>query len=464
MLRSKEAKEIWDFLHGKEKKEEKSKQNYKVIRTTSSVPAVDDAIKTRFKQTPKNSIPTSTVSIDSLITKGEHIPEASITTTPEHKEESLRFSDLKTPELHDIVKYAQNKGIVGEEALVVTAYLALSHNIHLGVEGYSGSGKTFLTDKIIDLIPEEEIYRAELASKQAIFHDEGRINEAKILYFPELQKALQDKTAPALELIKNITEGRDAKRLVTSKNLEGSDEFIITKDKIIIYTLAKENSFKKDTELSRRIMRLVTDSSPEHFEAIHNYKANARLQLKTNGTSKDLAQRLSNHLHTLRNFSVQVIDPFAEYLQAFIPKTQKSVGYIDHYYHLVDACTRFHYQEREHFNINGQDYLLAQVQDHQYIHALYYNEFMKTLDDLAQEDEAKQEFTAPDWKDCFEQGRENLYNNEALHTIIERNPTLLKNWELRQLNQSSIYTKNYKTGELFTLTSNVELNKNDTIS
>jgi len=244
------------------------------------------------------------------------------------------------------------------------------------------------------------------------------------------------------------------------------DELVITKDKVIIYTLAKENSFKKDIELSRRVMQLITDSTPEHIQAIHNYKAQARAQIKFTPQSEELTSHLRKHLQNLRNLSVQVIDPFAEYLQAFIPQTQKSVGYIDHYYKLVDACTRFHYQDREHFSLKGQDYLLAQVQDHHYIHSLYYNEFIKTLDSLVQKSDQehiikKNRTQHINWKDCFLSGKENLNANTELQAVIKNNPSLLNNWEYRQVKQGDLYTKDYKTGKFSVLKEGIELNKDD---
>ncbi len=452
MLKSKEAKEIWDFLYANE---EKKNSKTKIIIPFS-----------KESRTPQstNNIPVSSTSIDNLVSDKDFLSTAINNEPKEAKENKPTISNLKTVQLHDIVTYFQNRGVVGEEALVVGTYLALSNTISFGVEGYSGSGKTFLVDKLIDLVHEDDVYRAELSSKMALFYDQERVNESKIIYIPELQKALNDKSSPVTEIVKNITEGKSARRLVTSKDLAGSEEFIINKDKTIVYTLALENHFKKDNEAARRFMRFITDSSPKHFEAIHNYKANARMNIARKQDNEELTVRLSNHLNTLRKLSVQVIDPFAEYIQAFIPKTQKSVGYVDHYYHLIDACTRFHFQNREYFKVNGQDYLLTNLEDHYYVHSIYYNEFLKSLDDLAQEGEQDTIKRAIDWKACFLQGRENLYNNETLQKVMKENPTLLKNWELAQIGQGTINTKDYKTGELFVLVDNIRLKEHDTIS
>jgi len=449
-MQTPEGKELWDKLFSSsQKKKEVQKNNY--------IPLVRTSVPSTHKSVSQNILPVSTTSIDSLIAEDAGMGKMPAQTIEPEKKSTL--ANLKSVELRDIATYFKAKGVVGEESLVTGIYLALSNNISFGVEGYSGSGKTFLVDKLINLVKEEDLYRAELSSKTAMFYDAHIINGANLIYIPELQKALQDRNSPVTEIIKNITEGKDAKRIVTSKNQMGSEEFVIDKGKTIVYTLALENSFKKDNEAARRFMRFITDSTPKHFEEIISYKAQGRGNLLKSKHDEELTTRLGNHLNALRNLSVQVIDPFAEYLQAFIPKTQKSVGYIDHYYNLVDACTRFHFQNREHFVVDNQDYLLANLEDHYQVHAIYYNEFIKTLDDLAQEGESKYREENIDWKKCFEQGREQLYQNSTLQEVVKDNPALLKNWEIRQVGQGSIHAKDYKTGEFSVLVDNITLDE-----
>ena len=51
----------------------------------------------------------------------------------------------------DVLKYAESKGIVGEKSLAALIWLALVAKESLGVEGGSGSGKSFVTDPFIEL-------------------------------------------------------------------------------------------------------------------------------------------------------------------------------------------------------------------------------------------------------------------------------------------------------------------------
>ncbi|MFC1704977.1 hypothetical protein ACFLZ6_01460, partial [Nanoarchaeota archaeon] len=174
--------------------------------------------------------------------------------------------------LYDVVKYFRNKGVVGEEGLGVAITLALINRASFGVEGYSGSGKTFITDKLIELV-EDKVYRIGQASKMAVFGEVDKINGSEIIYIPELQKAMRDRNSPIIEVIKDLTEGKDATRVVTKRGGKGTEEYRIKSGVSVIYTLALENHFKKDEESSRRLIRFRTDSSTEHLNEIHGDKA-----------------------------------------------------------------------------------------------------------------------------------------------------------------------------------------------
>jgi ABC-type glutathione transport system ATPase component len=113
----------------------------------------------------------------------------------DEKEERLTTHSMN---LHNVVKYFKNKGVVGEEGLAVAITLALINKASFGVEGYSGSGKTFITDKLIELV-EDKVYTIGLSSKLAIFSDLMRMNTKQIIYIPELQKAMQDRNSAIIE-------------------------------------------------------------------------------------------------------------------------------------------------------------------------------------------------------------------------------------------------------------------------
>ena len=356
-----------------------------------------------------------------------------------------------TLELNDLVNYYKNLGLVGEENIACAMTLAAINGSSFGVEGYSGSGKTFVVDKLVEnLLP--DVYRIQQSSKLAIFNDIDRINGSKFIYIPELQKAMKDKKSPIIEVIKDLTEGKDANRIVTSRKGKGVKEYSIKKGVTIIYTLALENYFKKDEESSRRLIRLRTDSSQEHLDEIHESKAKNRYSIgKSQRAMKKLEQKVKEHVgECIALDEVNIIDPFSEYVAEIIPKTQKSVGYIDHYYSLLDGCAKFHYNQRQKVDINGETYLIVNLEDHYNVFQMYFNEFTQTLKDLATDEDKLRDLSVvdkPNWEKCFYDGCEIMTNSAELKKLRTQHPDVIKDWYDSQVNNNIINTVDYNDGK-----------------
>ena len=308
-----------------------------------------------------------------------------------------------------------------------------------------------VVDKLVEnLLP--DVYRIQQSSKLAIFNDIDRINGSKFIYIPELQKAMKDKKSPIIEVIKDLTEGKDANRIVTSRKGKGVKEYSIKKGVTIIYTLALENYFKKDEESSRRLIRLRTDSSQEHLDEIHESKAKNRYSIgKSQRAMKKLEQKVKEHVgECIALDEVNIIDPFSEYVAEIIPKTQKSVGYIDHYYSLLDGCAKFHYNQRQKVDINGETYLIVNLEDHYNVFQMYFNEFTQTLKDLATDEDKLRDLSVvdkPNWEKCFYDGCEIMTNSAELKKLRTQHPDVIKDWYDSQVNNNIINTVDYNDGK-----------------
>lgn len=388
----------------------------------------------------KNSISTnSRLTIEDVVE--EYVNKSEERIIEENKiERKYSYKPVESASLYDIVSYYKNEGVVGEESLVVAITLAAFNRINLGVEGYSGSGKTFIVDKLVDLLP--EVYTLELSSKTAVLYDAARINEFSYVYIPELQKAFREKNSPVTEVIKNITEGKDVNYRTTNASKNGSDTYTITKDKTIIYTLALDNSLKKDSETDRRFMRFLTDNSETHIKEIHEYKANRRLQFTDEAAHNDLKGRIKSQL--LRNSSLKVIDPCSLYVQDLFPKTQKSVSYVDHYYNLVDSLARFHAGDRISVNCNGQSYVIANIEDNYNAFLLYFDQFNNRIQEFSQSNDLLED-VIPDWNVCLDVATTVLKESPELQKLRDNNLFAVEEWE--KLN-SKLSTPDYKTGQV----------------
>ncbi len=383
-------------------------------------------------------------SIDCVVEDCEYITQPKKNTSPPTKSsDTIKHRTKSNMSLTDILNYYNQEGVVGEEKNLILQTLCAINNISFGVEGDSGSGKTFLTDALLNLIPNEYVYRVGLSSNLAILNDSENINEKKFVYIPEIQKAMNKKDAPIVEVIKNLTEGKDANRIVTLSQGK-TKQYNIKAGVTVIYTLAVENYFKKDDETSRRFLRLFTDFSEEHISEILDYKAKSRCFLNDKSSmSEEEIEELKFHIDNCINMNdISYVDSFAPFMNTYIPSTPKTVGYIDHYYKLLNASAKFHHRQR----IQEGKQIFLSLEDHFLIHELYHDEFCNSISNLNKTkdysdliENARKEV---DWQKCWENGNEIIKINFS---------DVYDKWRDLQIQNNSIELKNPITNYSITI-------------
>ena len=423
-MKSEEGKRLFELYFGKGEINPSQNNSPKEIIN----PVVKDCVATQ----PKESTPAPTESFDTI--------------------RSITKNDMS---LTDILNYYKQEGVVGEENNLILQTLCAINNISFGIEGYSGSGKTFLTDALLNLIPDEYVYRIGLSSNLAILNDSKNINGKKFVYIPEIQKAMNKKDAPIVEVIKNLTEGKDANRIVTLSQGK-TKQYNIKAGITVIYTLAVENNFKKDDETSRRFLRLFTDYTEEHIGEILDYKAKSRCFFndKSRMSEEDI-EELKVHITNCININeVSYVDSFAPLMNTYIPSTPKTVGYVDHYYNLLNASAKFHHRQR----IQEGKQIFLNLEDHFLIHELYHSEFCDSISNLNKAkdysdliENARKEV---DWQKCWESGNEIMKTNFS---------SVYDKWRDLQIQGNSIELKNPITNYSVTVNDQNEHSRNFTI-
>jgi len=347
-----------------------------------------------------------------------------------------RFGDNQL--IERLTQYAKQKGVIGEENNIILAALCLSNGLHFGIEGPSGSGKTYLANIVMDLIPEEEVYTLELATESVLMNDVDRINERSFLYIPELQKPYQQsgkRTPMIAEIVKTLTEDRDAVRKVRIKQGEVS-EFTIYAGITVVYTLADENAFKKDEETARRFIRLQTDTTEEHKDAIREAKAQQAFYTEENDSCQEFREELREYMtHLVHNHEEIVVrDPFAPVIKEYIPLTQRSPSFQSHYNKLVAASARFNHNRR--FSTNEREegenikIVYTSLEDHRLIFSLYHNSMMTAMEQIDRTDDDLERITAVREKLEDEKGVDWGAAYEHAKTLMQdKFPHYLKAWE-----------------------------------
>jgi len=269
--------------------------------------------------------------------------------------------------LQDLDTYYLSSGIVGERNVrTLLVYGALAR-AHLGIESFSGSGKSALLHSFLELLPQREIYTLQQGSDKFFLSDKN-INDYSFLVIEELQKL--DSLA-FKELIKTLTEGKEATYTRSNRQHDGVERIIISPDKSIIYTLATSNTYfkHKDEELNRRFIVFYTDISKEQNEEIIRSYASRQMEdpPKQKNEKDEVKLRLKRHIESCLEVEYFFVNPLLPYLVEHFPEEIKSNvrvrSFVRHFNSLVQGCTLFHYPQ----NLSAEGGLFASLQTNQQV-------------------------------------------------------------------------------------------------
>jgi predicted transcriptional regulator len=287
------------------------------------------------------------------------------------------------PTTKDLLDFAQTCGLVEEKENFILLALSTLNKVSCGVESVSGSGKSVLTDILMMLIDPSRVYRLGLTSNTATVYDYEAVNSADILYVEELQKALNNNNPIMVEVLKNITEGKNITRTVYDSTMKQNIKQTISGNLGLVYSLALENKTKKDDELDRRVITFMTDISQQQNRRVLKYIGKtrfkkSRLKIQTDKTTEQLKQHVNMVLDLAKE---RVENPFSEFIAEKVPVPFVKVrSYITHYFNLMESCTKYHYKERPKY----ENMYFTTLQDVFAIHKLYGKMFNQKIHNLPQ--------------------------------------------------------------------------------
>lgn len=384
----------------------------------------------------------------------------------EYKEPKWIDHNYKNPTLYDLASYIRvpvedHRLIVGEEDTGIVAGLCLLNLTCFGIEGKSGSAKTILMDKILNLIPKDYIEEMRLGSAKAMNYSSQSINTKKILYLPEINHLIPcnagKKETDVEKTLKLLGEGKAAEMTV----VKGTKTLKFVIDPIpACYTRAIENAFDVRPELRRRFVVVETKSTQEQVEGTHIAMNNDRHTLwSDNSNEKKLVDTLREHFTNLINLEgVDTFDPFSDYLINVIPKTEKSKCYLDQYYSMLDACAKFHFAERKKFKLRKKidgEYreklvLFLNLEDHYQVYKSFHRQFvnsLKSYEDDQFKDAIDQLPEKVDWKAYMDCGLRQMQNNSQISLILKKDADFVDKWYMDQLTGTEVFTIDYMTGQ-----------------
>lgn len=252
---------------------------------------------------------------------------------------------LKTPNLIERTKRDIGRsGVVGEEYNRLLMYLIFtsrkrSRPLHIVSLGSSGIGKTYLQEKVGELIPEEDKLEITVLSENAFYYFGQRELSNKLILIEDL-----DGAENVLYPLRELQSKKRISKTVAHKDTRGNTKTVhlTVEGPVSIAGCTTREKIYEDN--ANRSFLIYIDESPEQDERIMNYQRRLSAGKVDTQEENTIRELLKNCQRILRPITVR--NPFAEKLQ--IPKEVfKPRRTNNHYLAFIEAVTFYHQYQRE---------------------------------------------------------------------------------------------------------------------
>lgn len=238
--------------------------------------------------------------------------------------------------LKQLYELIQKSGVVGERnnslVLWITYATRKRHDpLHVICLGASGTGKTYLQEKISDLVPEEDKVSGTAISENALYYAQDLNMKNKLFIIEDL-----DGASNILYALRELQTKKTISKMVTQKDSKGNmrTEIVTVHGPICLTATTTKERLYEDN--ANRCLLIYLDGSKEQQEAIMDDqrkrsagKVNKKEQAETKELLRDI-QALYRPI-TVRN-------PYAEQLK--IPETVfKPLRTNSHYLAFIEGIT-----------------------------------------------------------------------------------------------------------------------------
>ena len=218
----------------------------------------------------------------------------------------LKDKKLLRNTLTDIAK----TGIVGETNNALIAYLSYTSRkrekpLHIMCLGASGTGKTYLQEKVSDLIPEEEKIEITSLSDNAFYYFGREELKHKLILIEDL-----DGAENALYPLRELQSKRRIGKTVTVKDNKGNLKTINLKVEgpVCVSSCTTRERIYEDN--ANRCVLLYIDDSQEQDKRIMSYQKSLSSGKVDHIVERSIKQKIRNIQRLLK--PVKVINPYAD--------------------------------------------------------------------------------------------------------------------------------------------------------
>jgi len=277
-------------------------------------------------------------------------PEKRILTEAE-RQKAIKF--LKTKNLLKRTNQAIGKsGVVGEENNRLLMYLVFTSRLreqplHIVSLGGSGTGKTYLQEKVAELIPDDQKLEITAISENALYYFDRKELKNKLVLIEDLDGANDDKV---LFAIRELQSKRRISKTIPIKDSKGNLKTITLQVEGPISLAGTTTRERLYEDNANRSLLIYLDGSKDHKEKIMAYQRQVSAGKINKQQEEQMRQFMQDVQSVLR--PIKVINPFAEML-ALPQSVFKPLRTNSHYLHFIETVTFYHQWQRE-VHVNQQ--------------------------------------------------------------------------------------------------------------
>jgi DNA primase len=291
-------------------------------------------------------------------------------------------------------------GVIGEENNRLLMYLVFTSRLreqplHIISLGGSGTGKTYLQEKISELIPENDKKEITILSENAFYYFEKTELKHKLVLIEDMDGAEQ-----VLYPLRELQSKKKISKTVPVKDSKGNLKTITLNVEgpiCLSGTTTREQLYEDN---ANRSILIYLDNSKDHKEQIMNYQRKlsaGKIDSKQEQAVKELFKDIQSVLKP-----VKVRNPYAEQLK--IPEyIFKPLRTNSHYLAFIETVTFYHQYQRtlKTDPVTGEKYILTELEDIEHANRLIKDILLAKSDELSKA-----------VRDFFEQLKQDLKRNK----------------------------------------------------
>jgi len=236
---------------------------------------------------------------------------------------------LRDPDLIDrITDDIESQGVAGERGLTAALYLVgtsrkLARPLAARVRGPSTSGKSYVVDKVAQLMPPEAVIRATQMSPNALFYMAAGALRHRLIVAGERSRKVTDEAAEATRALREMISAGRLSKLLPVKKGDRLETVLIEQEGPVAFveTTTLGEVFAED---ENRCLPLYTDERPEQTRRIITAMAGA--YGGESGGGRDPARLRQVHHAAQRMLERRsVVIPFASRIGARLPQERVEI-------------------------------------------------------------------------------------------------------------------------------------------